>query len=352
MSRFWSPIVHALEPYVPGEQPSVADLLKLNTNENPYGPSPRALAAIAAAAGDRLRLYPDPSASALREGIATGFGLRAEEVFVGNGSDEVLAHVFQALLNHERPLLFPDLSYAFYPTYCRLYGIRFEQVTLNERFEIEVEAYDRPCGAIILRNPNAPTGIALPLTALRRLLGAYPEQPVVIDEAYVDFGTESAAGLVRAYPNLLVVQTFSKSRSLAGLRVGFALGQRPLIQALERVKDSFNSYPLDRLAQAGALAAFEDRDWFERHRALVVASRQRLAGALAALGFEVLPSQANFLFARHPGHAGADLARALRERGVLVRHFARPRIADFLRITVGTDPECDRLLAVLRAVLD
>ncbi|ALN71586.1 histidinol-phosphate transaminase [Aureimonas sp. AU20] len=352
MSRFWSPIVHSLEPYVPGEQPNLADLLKLNTNENPYGPSPRALAAIRAAAGDPLRLYPDPSASALREGIAAGFGLRAEEVFVGNGSDEVLAHVFQALLNHERPLLFPDLSYAFYPTYCRLYGIRFEQVALNERFEIEVEAYDRPCGAIILPNPNAPTGIALPLAALRRLLGAHPEQPVVIDEAYVDFGTESAAGLVRAYPNLLVVQTFSKSRSLAGLRVGFALGQRPLIQALERVKDSFNSYPLDRLAQAGALAAFEDRDWFERHRALVVASRQRLAGALAALGFEVLPSEANFLFARHPGHAGADLARALRERGVLVRHFARPRIADFLRITVGTDPECDRLLAVLRAVLD
>jgi histidinol-phosphate aminotransferase len=351
MSRFWSPIVHALEPYVPGEQPEGADLLKLNTNENPYGPSPRVLAAIAAAAGDGLRLYPDPSSRRLREGIAAGFGLRAEEVFVGNGSDEVLAHVFQALLKHERPLLFPDLTYAFYPTYCRLYGIAFEPVAVNQRFEVEVEAYRRPCGAIILPNPNAPTGIALPLDALRRLLGDHPDQPVVIDEAYVDFGAESAAGLVRGYPNLLVVQTFSKSRSLAGLRVGFALGQRPLIEALERVKDSFNSYPLDRLAEAGALAAFEDRDGFEQNRARVIASRARLAAGLEGLGFEVLPSQANFLFARHPGHAGVELARRLRERGVLVRHFARPRIADFLRITVGTDPECDRLVETLRALL-
>ncbi|WP_427025147.1 histidinol-phosphate transaminase [Aureimonas ureilytica] len=351
MSRFWSRIVHTLEPYVPGEQPRVADLLKLNTNESPYGPSPRALEAIRAAASDDLRLYPDPSSLALREAIGGSFGLSAGEVFVGNGSDEVLAHAFQALLNHERPLLFPDLTYAFYPTYARLFGIPYETVALDEGFGVQVEDYRRACGAIILPNPNAPTGIALPLSAIRQLLEDHPEQPVVIDEAYVDFGAESAAGLIRDYPNLLVVQTFSKSRSLAGLRVGFALGQRELIEALERVKDSFNSYPLGRTAQAGALAAWQDRDWFEHHTALTVAARDELSGALGGLGFEVLPSQANFLFARHPARPGAELARALRERAILVRHFARPRIADFLRITVGTPAECERLVEALREIL-
>ncbi len=351
MSRFWSRIVHTLEPYVPGEQPRVANLLKLNTNESPYGPSPRALEAIGAAASDDLRLYPDPSSLALREAIGASFGLSAGEVFVGNGSDEVLAHVFQGLLNHERPLLFPDITYAFYPTYARLFGIPYETVALDETFRVRVEDYRRPCGAIILPNPNAPTGIALPLPAIRQLLQDHPDQPVVVDEAYVDFGAESAAGLIRDYPNLLVVQTFSKSRSLAGLRVGFALGQRGLIEALERVKDSFNSYPLGRPAQAGALAAWRDRDWFERHTALTVAARDELSVALGGLGFEVLPSHANFLFARHPARAGADLARALRERAILVRHFARPRIADFLRITVGTPAECERLVEALREIL-
>lgn len=351
MSRFWSPLVHTLTPYVAGEQPAIGGLIKLNTNENPYGPSPAALAAIAAAANDDLRLYPDPTAARLRAAIGESLGLEAEQVFVGNGSDEVLAHTFHGLLGHDAPLLFPDVTYSFYPTYARLYGIDHRVVPLDAAMGIRIEDYRRPCGAIILPNPNAPTGIALPLSAIEQLLAEHPDQPVVVDEAYVDFGAESAVGLVKDHPNLLVVQTFSKSRGLAGLRVGFAVGQRPLIEALERVKDSFNSYPLDRLAIEGAIAAWRDEAWFTRHRDLIVASRDRLTQALVARGFEVLPSSANFVFARHPAHAGADLAAKLRANAVLVRHFAKDRIADFLRITIGTDAECDRLVAVLDRIL-
>ncbi len=351
MSKYWSPIVATLKPYVAGEQPRIANLVKLNTNENPYGPSPKALEAIRAAAGDDLRLYPDPTALALRETIASRHGVSADQVFVGNGSDEVLAHTFQALLKHELPLLHPDISYSFYPTYCRLYGIEAVEVPLAGDFGIDIADYRRPCGAIILPNPNAPTGIALPLDTIETLVAEHPAQVVVIDEAYVDFGAESAIALVARYPNLLVVQTLSKSRSLAGLRVGFAIGQRPLIEALERVKDSFNSYPLGRPAQAGAMAAIADESWFEDTRGRVIASRETVSKALRARGFEVLPSTANFVFARHPARDGAKLALALRERAVLVRHFAKPRISDFLRITIGTPDECDRLIAALDEIL-
>ena len=350
MSRFWSPIVRELQPYVAGEQPQLSDLVKLNTNESPYPASPRVAAAIAAEI-ERLRLYPDPTASRLRTAIAVRYGVRPDEVFVGNGSDEVLAHAFVALLKHEAPLLFPDITYSFYPTYCRLFGIRWREVPLDEAMRVRVDDFRPPCGAIILANPNAPTGIALPLADIERLTAAHPDAVLAIDEAYVDFGGETAVPLVARHPNLLVVQTFSKSRSLAGLRVGFAIGQRPLIEALERVKDSFNSYPLDRLAQAGAVAAIEDEAWFALHRDRIVAGRERLAEALRGLGFEVLPSSANFLFARHPTRAGAELAQELRQRAIIVRHFARPRIGEYLRITVGTDAECDRLLAALRGLL-
>ncbi|MBS0526343.1 MAG: histidinol-phosphate transaminase [Proteobacteria bacterium] len=350
MSRFWSPVVHTLSPYVPGEQPKVDGLIKLNTNENPYGPSPRALAAIAAAT-ERLHLYPDPGASALRATIAARYGVTPEEVFVGNGSDEVLAHTFQALLKHDAPLLFPDITYSFYPVYGGLYGIRCEEVPLDAAMQVQTADYRRPCSAILLPNPNAPTGIALPRDAIEALVAEHPDRLVVIDEAYVDFGAESAVPLVARHDNLLIVQTLSKSRALAGLRVGFAIGQRPLIEALERVKDSFNSYPLDVLAQAGAAAAIEDEAWFEGTRGRIMASRERLSHQLSALGFEVLPSRANFVFARHPGHRGASLAARLREHGVLVRHFQKPRIENFLRITVGTDDQCDRLIALLRRLL-
>ncbi|HUC67731.1 MAG TPA: histidinol-phosphate transaminase [Stellaceae bacterium] len=350
MSRFWSPVVHRLSPYVPGEQPKGGEVVKLNTNENPYGPSPSVLAAIAAAT-DRLRLYPDPSASRLREAIAARYGVAPEEVFVGNGSDEVLAHTFQALLKHDAPLLFPDITYSFYPVYCRLYGIRYEEVPLDAAMRVQIADFRRSCSAIILPNPNAPTGIGLPRDAVAALAAEHPDQMVVIDEAYVDFGAESAVSLVARHDNLLIVQTLSKSRALAGLRVGFAIGQPPLIEALERVKGSFNSYPLGGLAIAGAVAAIEDDAWFQETRARIIASREALARGLSALGFEVLPSAANFLFARHRHRRGADLAAGLRELGVLVRHFEKPRIEDFLRITVGTEEQCRHLIALVRRLV-
>jgi histidinol-phosphate aminotransferase len=351
MSKFWSPIVATLKPYVAGEQPRIQNLTKLNTNENPYGPSPKAIAAMQAAVADSLKLYPDPSALALRQSIARFYGVDADEVFVGNGSDEVLAHAFVALLKHEQPLLYPDITYSFYPTYCRLFGIEAVEIPLKDDFTIDLADYDRPSGALILPNPNAPTGIGLPLAAIEKLAAEHPDQPIVIDEAYIDFGGESAAPLTKKYDNLLVVHTFSKSRSLAGLRVGYAIGQRPLIDALERVKDSFNSYPLDRIAQAGAAAAVDDREWFDETRNKVIESRDRVTGALRQRGFEVLPSQANFVFARHPGHSGEALAKGLRDRAVLVRHFAKPRISDFLRITIGTPEECDRLIAAVEEIV-
>ncbi|MBP2237826.1 histidinol-phosphate aminotransferase [Sinorhizobium kostiense] len=351
MSKYWSPIVSRLKPYVPGEQPRMANLVKLNTNESPYGPSQSALEAIRMAAGADLRLYPDPLALGLRQSIAERHGVMAEEVFVGNGSDEVLAHAFAALLKHDQPLLYPDISYSFYPTYAGLFGIDAVEVPLNDAFRIDIADYRRPSGAIILPNPNAPTGIGLPLAEIERLVAEHPEQPVVIDEAYIDFGGESAIPLVPKYANLLVVQTFSKSRALAGLRVGFAIGQRPLIEALERVKDSFNSYPLGRAAQAGATAAIKDEAWFEETRARIIATRAELTRELEKRGFEVLPSLANFVFARHPGHPGQTLAAKLRERAVIVRHFAKPRIEDFLRITIGTNEECGRLIAALDEIL-
>jgi histidinol-phosphate aminotransferase len=350
MSRFWSSVVHRLLPYVPGEQPKLDGIVKLNTNENPYPPSPRVVAAIASAT-DRLRLYPDPRAARLRETIAAHYAVTPEEVFVGNGSDEVLAHTFQALLKHDAPLLFPDITYSFFPVLCGLYGIRYEEVPLDAAMRVQIADFRRPCSAIILPNPNAPTGIGLTREAIEALVAEHPDQLVVIDEAYVDFGAESAVSLVARYDNLLIVQTFSKSRALAGLRVGFAVGQRPLIEALERVKDSFNSYPVDGLAIAGAVAAIKDDAWFQETRERIIATRVSLVQSLSELGFEVLPSMANFVFARHRRLSGAHLAAELREHGVLVRHFQKPRIEDYLRITVGTEDQCSRLVALLHRLI-
>ena len=351
MSQYWSAVVRGLTPYVPGEQPKLANLVKLNTNENPYGPSPKVLAAVRAEAADTLRLYPDPSSDRLRAGIAAYHGVTAEQVFVGNGSDEVLAHAFMALLKHDKPILFPDITYSFYPVYCGLYEIAHRSIPLTDSFEIRVDDYLVPNGGVIFPNPNAPTGRLLALGEIDGLLAGNPDSVVVIDEAYIDFGGESAVGLVARYPQLLVVRTLSKSHALAGLRVGYAIGQSHLIEALNRVKDSFNSYPLDRFAQAGALASMEDHEYFEAICAKVVRTRAQLVGDMEALGFEVLPSGANFIFARHPAHDGAALAAALRERSIIVRHFRNPaRIAAFLRITIGTDAQCDALLAALKAL--
>lgn len=352
MSRYWSELIHRLTPYVPGEQPKLQNLVKLNTNENPYGPSPRVIAALQAEAADSLRLYPDPDSSRLKAAIAGYHGLQPAQVFVGNGSDEVLAHVFQALLKHDQPLLFPDITYSFYPVYCGLYGIDFETVPLNAQFEIAVEDYLRPNGGIIFPNPNAPTGMPVALSEIERLLQANTSSVVVIDEAYVDFGTESAVALVNQYPNLLVTHTYSKSRSLAGLRVGYAVGHPDLIEALIRVKDSFNSYPIDRFAEAGAIAALQDEAYFQHTRQQVIASRERLVAEMQALGFDVLPSGANFIFARHPAYQGEQLAAGLREQAVIVRHFKKPaRIADFLRITIGHEAQNQALITAIKQLL-
>jgi histidinol-phosphate aminotransferase len=352
MSKYWSDTVKRLTPYVPGEQPKLTKLVKLNTNENPYGPSPRVIAALEAEAADSLRLYPDPNSDRLRAAVAAYHGVSPDHVFVGNGSDEVLAHAFQALLKHEQPILFPDITYSFYPVYCGLYDIGYRTIPLNDVFQIEVDGYLQPNGGIIFPNPNAPTGRLLGLSEIERLLQANIESVVVVDEAYIDFGGESAVSLVKQYPQLLVVHTLSKSRSLAGLRVGYAIGHSDLIEALIRVKDSFNSYPLDRFAQAGAVAAMEDRDYFERTRKQVIATRDRLVADMESLGFSVLPSGANFIFARHVTRDGAELTAALRERSIIVRHFKNPaRIAPYLRITIGTDEQCQLLVAALREIL-
>jgi histidinol-phosphate aminotransferase len=352
MEQYWSDGIREIRPYVPGEQPAIAGLVKLNTNENPYPPSPAALEAIRAATNGDLRLYPDPDSTGLREAFAQLHGIPPDQVFAGNSSDEVLAHAFLGLLRHEgRPVLFPDITYSFYPVYCRLYGIAFETVPLDAQFGVRLADYERRNGGIVLPNPNAPTGRALTRAEVRRLLQAHPESPVIVDEAYVDFGAESAIPLVAEFPNLLVTQTLSKSRSLAGLRVGFAVGQPALLQALERVKGSFNSYPLDRLALAGATAALQDRAHFEQARTQVIATREWLASALVRLGFDVVPSLANFLFAAHPAHGGAQLLQLLRERRILVRHFAAPRIDRHLRITVGTREQCELLVHALAEIL-
>ena len=291
MSRFWSKVVGTLTPYVPGEQPKIANLIKLNTNENPYPPSPKVLTAIQAELGAdaaRLRLYPDPNADLLKAAIARTYDITAPQVFVGNGSDEVLAHVFMALLKHERPVLFPDITYSFYPVYCGLYGIDYRTVPLADDFSIDPTDYAQPNGGIIFPNPNAPTGCQIGVDAIKQILAANRDSVVVVDEAYVDFGGKSAISLVDRHDNLLVVHTLSKSRSLAGLRVGFAVGDPALIEALERVKNSFNSYPLDRLAIVGAVAALEDAEHFERTRRAVIATRDTLTTELRSLGFEVL----------------------------------------------------------------
>jgi len=351
MSQFWSQIVHTLAPYVPGEQPKVANLVKLNTNENPYGPSPKVFEAIRNATNNDLRLYPDPNAEKLKQVLADYYHVAMDQIFVGNGSDEVLAHIFNAFFQQKLPILFPDITYSFYPVYCKLYGIEYQTIPLTDTFSIDIEGYSGSNGGIIFPNPNAPTGKLLPLNMIEILLKNNTNSVVVIDEAYIDFGGESAISLVDKYPNLLVTQTVSKSRSLAGMRVGFAIGHKDLIEALVRVKDSFNSYPLDSLAITAAVAAFEDEDYFERCCQKVMTSRDNLLLALVQMGFESVPTAANFVFVRHPLYQAVVLANALRQEGVIVRHFKQDRIEQFLRISVGTEEENKQLIDVLRRVI-
>lgn len=352
MSRFWSPFVHDIKPYVPGEQPRLERLVKLNTNESPYPPSQAVLDAVHAAANGDLRLYPDPEATALKQAIADYHGISAEQVFVGNGSDEVLAHLFLGFFRQDKPLCFPDITYSFYKVYCGLYGIDYQTVPLADDFSLDLSAIPEQVGGVIFPNPNAPTGRLLALAEIRDFLTSRPDTLVVVDEAYIDFGGESAISLVAEFDNLLVTQTLSKSRALAGLRIGLAVGQAPLIDGLKRIKDSFNSYPLDRLAIAAGVASYADEDWFRSTCDRVVEDRETVAQALEQRGFTVLPSAANFLFVRHASCGGADLAAGLRGHGVIVRHFASPaRIADWLRITIGTAEQNAALLEALDDVL-
>jgi histidinol-phosphate aminotransferase len=351
MSQFWSQRVHELDPYVPGEQPKDQQYIKLNTNENPYAPSPKALQVMHEEISASLRLYPDPNADALKQAVADYYAINTNQVFVGNGSDEVLAHTFAGLLKHDKPLLYPDISYSFYPVYSQLFGIEVNEIPLNEHFEININDYTVPNGGIIFPNPNAPTGIALSLREIESLLERNTESVVVVDEAYVDFGAQSAVTLINQYPNLLVIQTFSKSRSLAGLRVGFAMGSPELIEALERVKNSFNSYPLGRADIAGAVAAIEDKAYFEETCEKIIKTREHVIEELQVMGFELLPSNANFIFARPDWIAAEALYQQLKQAGILVRYFNKPRIKEYLRITIGTDEEMQVFLEKVSKIL-
>jgi histidinol-phosphate aminotransferase len=298
-----------------------------------------------------LSLYPDPESSELKQAFADINRLSPDQVFLGNGSDEVLAHVFQALLSHDKVVCFPDVSYSFYPVWCELYSLNYTPVPLAGDFSVDINAYPAENGGIIIPNPNAPTGMLMDLERIRELLEANSESVVVIDEAYIDFGGESAVGLIDLYDNLLVVQTLSKSRALAGLRVGVAMGHRRLIEGLERLKNSFNSYPLDVLAQAAALAALKDVNYFEASCRKVIECRDTLKQDLESLGFQILPSKANFVFVTHPAQAAKTLFEGLRQKNILVRHFNAPRINNYLRISIGTQHECDTVVAALQELL-
>ncbi|WP_230658536.1 histidinol-phosphate transaminase [Psychrobacter sp. I-STPA10] len=362
-NRLWSSKARNLSPYVPGEQPKHPNLCKLNTNENPFPPSPKVQQAIITELGkqaESLRLYPDPESDLLKQTLASTYGVQPEQVFVGNGSDEVLAFVFSCFFIKERPLLAPDISYSFYPVYAETFGVDLIRIPLREDFSIDTDDYRQPCGGIIIANPNAPTGKILPLDAVAKLASEHPNAVVVIDEAYIDFAngqlsnwqSASAVSLINEFDNIVVTQTFSKSRSLAGLRVGMAFANASLIEALTRMKNSFNSFPLDRLAQVGAIASLQDHEYFVSTCQKIISLREQLSRYLIQLGFEVLPSQANFIFARPPSNIAdgraADVAEKLREQGIIVRYFNKPRISDYLRITVGTVEQNQRLLVALK----
>lgn len=340
-----------IDPYVPGEQPKTADIIKLNANENPYPPAPGVTRALLEFDACSLARYPDANGMRLKQALAARFGLRTSQVFLGNGSDDVLALAFQSFFCSERPILYPDITYSFYPVWCDLFHIPYQTVPLDSAFRVNARDYDKPNGGVILPNPNAPTGRGEPLAFIEDIVSHNADAVVIIDEAYVDFGAESAVSLLSKYENLLIVQTMSKSRSLAGLRVGYALGSETLIATLEAVKNSYNSYTMDALALALGAAAVEDEAYFQQTCGKVVATRDRSAEALRGLGFTVLPSQSNFLFVTHPERGAKEIFEALRAKNLFIRYFNLPRIDNYLRITIGTDEQMDRLLGALGEIL-
>ena len=345
--RYLSRLAREIEPYTPGEQPKAGEKrIKLNTNENPYPPADTVYRAIEKEAAQTLRLYPDPESQELCRSIAKRHGLKAENVFVGNGSDEVLALCFPAFFDPDRPIRFCDITYSFYQVYAGFYQIPYETIPLKEDFSVDVKAFLQPAGGVLIPNPNAPTGRLLPLGEIERILSAQKDCVVIIDEAYIEFGGQSCAGLISKYKNLLVVRTFSKSHSLAGLRVGYALGDEGLTDGLRRIKNSFNSYPVDRIAQAGAKAAIEAEAYYRECSERIIQTRTWFTGRAEAMGCEVIPSMANFVFVKPPMPAEQVFA-ALREKGILVRYFTKDRIRDYLRITIGTQQEMEALVEAL-----
>ena len=352
MSKYWSEVVHKLTPYIPGEQPKGNLSLKLNTNENPYGPSQKVLDSISAASNEQLRLYPDPESDLLKSAISNYYNIPMNSIFVGNGSDEILAFIFQSFFKNNLPILFPDITYSFYPAYCSLYDIEYTRMPLDEEFNIDLEDYLIPNGGIIFPNPNAPTGIPKHLVDIENLVKINQDSVVVIDEAYVDFGTESAVELVNQYKNLVITQSFSKSRSLAGMRLGCAFGNEDLIEALNRIKNSFNSYPIDRLAQVAGIEAIKDENYFNEARYKIIQARTFLEKELLLMGFETLPSGANFIFTKHRSKDAVMIFKKLRESGVIVRHFNEPeRISQYLRITIGTQEEMRAFISILKVII-
>jgi len=351
MTKYWSSIAKRAEPYVPGLQINEPDMIKLNTNENPYAPSPKVWEAIQKEAGPNLRLYPSPTGDELRDTIGSRYGLSADEVFIGNGSDEVLAFSFMAFFEPDQQIRYPAITYSFYPVYAKIFDIPYEEVLVHEDFSLPIEAFYNSTGGVILPNPNAPTSLYIELEQIEAIVKNNPHQVVIIDEAYIDFATQSAAALIHKYDNLLVIQTTSKSRSLAGLRVGYALGNKSLINALIRVKDSFNSYTIDRLALAGAQAAFEDEDYFKEITEKIIVTRENVIIRMRALNFHVLPSKANFVFVSHPDFQAEYLYTALRKAGILTRHFQQDLIHNYLRITVGTEEEMDQFIEKLQLIM-
>jgi histidinol-phosphate aminotransferase len=351
MNRYWSKAVKNIKPYTPGEQPKDRRYIKLNTNENPYPPSPAAIAAIKLAVNDTLRLYPDPCCEELRATIAQCYNLRKEQIFAGNGSDELLAFSFPAFFEPAgKPILFAEVTYSFYPVYAALFNTNYRLVPVDEEYNVSLEGYSRENGGIIIANPNAPTGIGISCDSIKTILERNEDSVVVIDEAYIDFGGQSALPLINDYSNLLVIRTLSKSHSLAGLRVGYAAGDEGLIEGIRRIKDSINSYTLDRLALVGAREAIRDSAYFQSTRSRIIKTRTRVATALAAMGFQVIPSQANFIFISSPRCPACELFRQLREKGILVRYFDKPKIDNFIRVTIGTDPEMDCFLEAIAVI--
>ena len=343
----WKDNLIKIQPYTAGEQPDKTDFIKLNANENPYPPSPKVIRAIREFNGENLKKYPSADAVPLRNALAKRFGLECENVFAGNGSDDVLALCFRAFFNSERPIIYPDITYSFYPVWCEMLKIPYEAIPVDDNFNIRAEDYRRPNGGVVIANPNAPTSIGRGLDFIREILSCNRESIVIVDEAYVDFGGTSALPLLKEYENLVITQTFSKSRSMAGMRIGYALGNSEIISTLFAAKDSYNSYPMDSVAIAAGIASVEDEDYFNRMISRVVSSRERLTAGLRALGFNLPDSSANFVFAEHSNHAAKDICEYLKTKDIYVRYFSKPRIDNRLRITVGTDGEIDKLLDAL-----